>query len=455
MRRILAVSLLGAAFALAPAAHAQAGSDAQGGQQQVVIKDQAEYQAYNSAVNQADPKAKAQALEAFLQQYPNSVAKKDVLNILLATYQQLGDQAKLSDTASRILQNDPNNEQAALVVAFYKAQQAQQAVAANPTNPKAAVPQFKEAADAAQKALDGLNQLKKPDNVDQAQFDTQKQQIEVAMNATIGEAHYFAEEYDQAIQPLFRAVQLNPQDVADMEYLGISMAKPVTRQIMYQDPAKKTQLLAGTFWLMKAASLAPAQAKPQFTQTAQYYYTRYHGSKEGFDQAMAQAAQMPQPAPEFNVAAAPSPQEQVQQELANTPPDQILVKDGFDTWATVLQVAQPTDAQKVWDATKGKEIDVPGTVIAATPQELQLAVSDQAVQDKRADVIVQLKTPLTTPPAPGTENYEVLGTADSYTPKPFVLTLINARPKAAPPKKATPPARRGTTHKRPTSGAHK
>ena len=39
------------------------------------IKDPAEYNAYVNAVQQQDPNAKAQALEAFLQTYPNSVMK--------------------------------------------------------------------------------------------------------------------------------------------------------------------------------------------------------------------------------------------------------------------------------------------------------------------------------------------------------------------------------------------
>ena len=54
------------------------------------IKDPAEYNAYVSAVQQADPAAKAQAIEAFLQTYPNSVMKEDALVSLMGAYQQAG-----------------------------------------------------------------------------------------------------------------------------------------------------------------------------------------------------------------------------------------------------------------------------------------------------------------------------------------------------------------------------
>ncbi|MBV9669632.1 MAG: hypothetical protein JOZ43_01635, partial [Acidobacteriales bacterium] len=397
MRRFLSVSLL-ATMVASGAAVAQQPAASQGQPQQLVIKDQAEYQAYTSAVGQSDPKAKAQALEAFLQQYPNTVVKKEALDQLLAVYQQTGQQDKLLDVANRILQGDPENEQAAIVVAYVKSTQAQQQAAQPGANQQTIAAQYQEAATAAKKALAGLDKLQKPANVDDAQFQQQKTQIATVMNATIGLANYLSQKYADAVQPLFAAVQANPQDVADMEYLGISLAKPVTRAQMYQDPQMKQQLMEGVFWLAKAASMAPPQAKQQFTQVAQYYYNRYHGGVEGFDQAMQQAASLPNPS-NFQLAAAPSPADQAKQVLASTPPEQILAQDGFDTWASILTVAAPADQEKVWDATKGKKLELAGTVVNATNQQIQLAVSDSALAEKRADVTVQLAKPIATPPA--------------------------------------------------------
>lgn len=53
-----------------------------------VMKDPAEYNAYMSAISQTDPNAKAQALETFLQQYPNTVVKEETLEQLMAVYGQ-------------------------------------------------------------------------------------------------------------------------------------------------------------------------------------------------------------------------------------------------------------------------------------------------------------------------------------------------------------------------------
>src|SRR5215472_15321808 len=86
----------------------------------IQIKDPAEFNAYQMATTQSDPKAKAAALDDFLTKYPNSSAKRAVLDMLLDTYQQLGDQDKVVDTAGKILQVDPNNLKAIYISAFIK-----------------------------------------------------------------------------------------------------------------------------------------------------------------------------------------------------------------------------------------------------------------------------------------------------------------------------------------------
>ena len=81
---------------------AQPGQTASGQQpgaqpQQKTIKDPAEYNAYMSAISNNDPNAKAQALEAFLQQYPNTVVKEETLEQLMAAYQAANNPAKTTD----------------------------------------------------------------------------------------------------------------------------------------------------------------------------------------------------------------------------------------------------------------------------------------------------------------------------------------------------------------------
>src|ERR1044071_1919821 len=82
----------------------QASASPQQPQQKKEIKDPAEYNAYVGAVQQTDPNAKISGLEAFLVQYPNSVMKQDALELLMGSYQQTGNAAKMSETANKLLQ---------------------------------------------------------------------------------------------------------------------------------------------------------------------------------------------------------------------------------------------------------------------------------------------------------------------------------------------------------------
>src|ERR1700758_1302895 len=101
----------------------QAGSAASA-QQKKEIKNPAEYNAYMGAIQQTDPTAKAAALEAFLQTYPDSVMKEDALELLMRTYQQTNNLPKTEDAATRLLQANPNNVTALALLSYSKRMQA-------------------------------------------------------------------------------------------------------------------------------------------------------------------------------------------------------------------------------------------------------------------------------------------------------------------------------------------
>src|SRR5271156_1606073 len=107
MKKVVFASLLvfaSSALASLPVALAQ---DSGSQSSQITIKDPAEYNAYTNAIGQSAPAAKAAAIESFLQQYPNSVVKTDLLEQLMVSYQ--GDPVKMLDAADRLLAADPAN----------------------------------------------------------------------------------------------------------------------------------------------------------------------------------------------------------------------------------------------------------------------------------------------------------------------------------------------------------
>src|SRR5262245_58463894 len=87
-------------------------------QQKKEIKDPAEYNAYVSGVGQSDPAAKASAMESFLTQYPNSVVKEEATEALMAAYQQMNNPQKMTEAANKLLQINPSNIKALLVLSL-------------------------------------------------------------------------------------------------------------------------------------------------------------------------------------------------------------------------------------------------------------------------------------------------------------------------------------------------
>jgi hypothetical protein len=89
-------------------------------QDSITIKDPAEFNSYQMATSQQAPAAKTEALESFLETYPNSVVKAAVLDQLIDAYQGLRDADKTLGAASRLLQVDPNNMKAIFISVFIK-----------------------------------------------------------------------------------------------------------------------------------------------------------------------------------------------------------------------------------------------------------------------------------------------------------------------------------------------
>jgi hypothetical protein len=113
MKKVVVASLLAVAGMVCVSGIAEAqtpvnlGSNQQAGSTGVQMSP-AEYNAYNSAITQTDPKAKAAALEAYLAAYPQSAVKGPTLEQLMLAYSGF-DPAKTLDAADRLLQVDPNN----------------------------------------------------------------------------------------------------------------------------------------------------------------------------------------------------------------------------------------------------------------------------------------------------------------------------------------------------------
>ncbi len=388
------------------------------------IKDPAEYNAYVGAVQQQDAAAKISGLEAFLAQYPNSVMKEDALELLMGAYQQANNQAKVIETAQRVLQANPNNLRALALLAYTGRAKAE----AN-QNPQQ---NLAEAAQYAVRGLQALPTVPKPEGMSDADFEKLKSQTSVIFNGAAGIAALQTKDYKSAQEHLRAAVQVEPNDLRNVYPLALAYLT-----------ATPPDYVNGLYFIARAANLAqgsPAQGQIQAYGKSQY--TKYHGSDQGWAELLAQAKTTPLPPPGFNITqyVPPTPAEQAADLVKSKAPKEMT----FAEWELVLSAGKPEDADKVWSAIKGVPLVMEGQVISSSATKLEIAASQDDIEKKRADVVLEMTAaipPKLMPKEGATLDFE--GIPASYQANPFVMTMNKGTLLTkAPPAPKKPPVRR-------------
>lgn len=468
MKKVVLASLLAVAGAV-PASLPFAQQPAPAGGSGVTMS-QAEYAAYNNANTQTTAAGKAAAFEAYLKAYPNSAVKQDVLSQILFADSQTGDQAATLNAADRLLAIDPNNLRALTFEVYYR-----RADADKMTDPAAKVAALDKVAAYAQQGLDAA----KPKEMADADFAKLKAATAPTFESAIADDDLAKKDNAAAITELKKELDA---DQADTE-----KASPVLQDVYVLAQTYYTltppDYLDCAWYATRAAAFAPAAYKPTIQPLATYCYNKYHGNSDGYQvmQTAVQSSLNPPPvcgaaasasgaaapaagaegaagasgtaasatpatgstpaagstagSPAGCLAVTPAPKpEDIIKNLFATTPD--LAALAISDREFVLQYGTPEDAQKVFDAVKGKAVELPGvTVIAATPEALQVAVSDDAVQGKTADFTFNMKEPLKTLPAVG-DKVTLNGTYDSFTQSPLMITMSDGS--IVVPKKAAP-----------------
>jgi hypothetical protein len=424
MKKVVVASLLAVAgmacvsrssVAQAPA---NAGANAQSANSGVQMSP-AEYAAYNSAITQTTPQAKAPALESYLTTYPQSAVKAATLEQLMLAYSAF-DPKKTVDAADRLLQVDPNNLRALTFEVFFRKQDADQA-----TDPTAKQTAFDSAASFAQKGL----AVTKPAEMSDDDFNKLKLAAYPVFYSTIAMAALNKKDAATAITN-FKS-ELTSVPVENTKTPGPLLQDTYTLgQAYYQ--STPPDYVNCTWYASRAAAFAPEPYKSQMLPLAKFCYKKYHGADDGYDVVLTAAQASLDPPADFKIKPAPSPADIVAQVISSTPDLGTLAVSDKEF---ILANGKPEDAAKVWDTVKGKSVQFPDvTVVSVTDSALQVSVSDDAVQSKTADFTFQLKAPLKTPPAVGAK-VTVSGTYDSFTPSPIMITMTDGaivEPKKAP-----------------------
>jgi len=382
-------------------------------QDQITIKDPAEFNAYQMATTQSDPKAKAAALESFLSTYPQSVVKNAVLDQLIDSYQQTGDADKTVGAAGRLLQIDPNNMKAMVISVFIKKNQCARSV--DPNTGKSN--DIQTCDDGAALASKGLQTTKPAGLTD----DDWKKQTGIAYPA-----FHSMMALDAAMKKDFKTAEAEYKAelmlYSDDQSKSAGLSDTLLLAQAYAQPGAAQDLQLAAWFYARVWDFAPANFKGKIESELERSYKKFHGGLDGLDTIKQQAQASAFPPGTFQITKAKSPAEQIHDLVASTPDLNTLALADKET---VLAFGTKDDADKMWAILKDKTTQVPGIVIEATASQIKVAVTQDAKDAHVPDFIVNLKAPLADKdiPAPGTEfksqpAAELDGTYDTYTQVP-------------------------------------
>lgn len=266
-----------------------------------------------------------------------------------------------------------------------------------------------------------------------------KDQMTSIFKSAIGMADLQAKDYPGAIENLKVAADANPTDFTVVYPLALSY---------WPDPKTPTtpdNARNAIWYAARASAIAPAQAQAQVEKYARSLYVRFHGGDDGWADALAKAkAGTAAPAADVLTALippAPTPADQAHKMVTDTSPD----KMDFATWEFVLTNGSQADQDAVWNAIKGKPVQMNGTIISTAPTQFMIGGSSDDIDAKKADITLNFeeKVPVRLIPKDGA-SFDFRGEPSSYTPNPFMMTmdkgvLLNAKPAA--------PAHKPVAHK--------
>ncbi|HJX84547.1 MAG TPA: hypothetical protein VJ723_09405 [Candidatus Angelobacter sp.] len=379
---------------------------------QKVIKDVKEYNAYILAFNEQDPVKKAASMEAFVQEYPQSVVLLDAAEHAMTAYQQAGNTPKFMAAAQRVLAIDPGNVRALANLASLK-REARTLEAA------------REGQVYADRGLAGLPEWRIPDGTSKADFQKLRTQMFLIFYGAAGWGHFQAKEFGAARDNYLKALEIDPLDFQNTSQAGyvLLMMDPIDRR--------------GFWYLVKAAKLAQAAGNPAEAKQALDYatvkYRIYHGSSNGWDAFVASvAAQNAPPAQlaEFRERAHPTPCDLAARAMKDNKPEDL----SFGDYQFILQQRDCSSANKaaadiVWNFIRDKQrsreekIKLAGVKVIAVTQDGLDGALDEANQSANiADIHIRFTSPISDLPAVGSI-VEIVGVFTDYRPDPFLFRM--------------------------------
>ncbi|HEV2352409.1 MAG TPA: hypothetical protein VG028_21445 [Terriglobia bacterium] len=321
---------------LAWAAPQQAAGEKKGPQ----WKSTDEYNAFQAVANEKDAHKKISGAEAFLAKFTDTDFKDLAYLQELTAYQQLGDGSHAIEAGEKALSTNPDNLDALRYVCFATP------FVFKPTDADADA-KLTQVDGYAKHGLEVIQKLQKPANVPEDQYNQAIKGLRSVFNGTIGWVALQKKDYAAAITSLKTAAEDDPGNNLTFSMLG--------QAYLQSSPPDYDN---GIWSLARSVALANASKSPNAAALQKYYdqvYTNRHGSDQGEQDILTQAATSVNPPDGFKVAPAPK----------HAPTGNQFV-DAFYSYEDALKAGGDTEKQQ-WAALKGQPFGGPGFVDSVEP----------------------------------------------------------------------------------------
>jgi tetratricopeptide (TPR) repeat protein len=372
-------------------------------------KSRAEYDAFQAFVKETDAQKRVSLIQDFLKKYSDSDFLPNAYVAEMQTYVQLNQTTNAIAAARKALSADPDNLDALSYLSFTFP------YTFKPSDANAAA-ELSAAGKNAQHGLEVLQNLKRPENVSEEQFEkyVQPKTKRAVFNIAAGYAALMEKNYSQAIKFLEAAGQDQPENVLIHSFLG---------QAYYNESPREVNK---AIWsLARAAALAESSNSPNAAELKKSFgqvYEAQHGSNAGEDNVLAAAKAADSMPADFSVPPPP--------EHAATG-DTYL--DGFYKIEDAISVGGDT-AEQNWTQLKGQPLGLVGHVdsveAGSDPKTFMVRVDvtpDSKGKEGIYDIILQDSQPGVNLLQAG-DPVRFQGNIASYSSTPnFTLTLSDVK----------------------------
>lgn len=414
-------------------------------------KDRAEYDLFEQIKKEQNAQTRLGLLQQWQEKYPNTDFKDGRYELMVAAYQQLGKGKEMLDTSKAWVAFNPKAVNGWVWINLLS-------ISLNDTSP-AALDQGEAGAKSLLGVLDDVfNPARKPAQVTDDQWKTQRTNTEYIAYRTLGWVNLQRQKYEDADTNLMEALKRNPADAQASIWAGTANLR--TKKLERQGIALFHFCRAAVY---SGPGALPQQTRDQLKASFEKNYVNFHGSKDGMDAVIKAAEASPVPPTDLKIKSQDELLIEQEEELKKTNPTLAL-------WSSIKRELKGANGQAYFDASL-KDAHIPGGVeVGGTKVEKfkgKVVSCEVAAPKKPKKVIVGISsaemsevtlvfdTPLAACPPAGTE-LEFVGVPKSFTVEPFNVDFevepadvagMPAPPKAAPKKAAAPAAKKAPAKK--------